>query len=204
MTSDSPDSPSPSIPIAEAKRAARLRAKAARDALDPTGAGGDLADIFFREFPDLPKGAAIAGYWPKGSEMDVRPLLNRLVRAGHSVGLPVVLGKGRPLLFRRWSPGQPLSAGAFGILEPVPPAPEIRPDLLLVPLLAFDRSGRRLGYGAGFYDRTLAILREGGGSVTALGVGYAAQEVDLVPCDVYDAPLDGIVTERGSIRVEKG
>jgi 5-formyltetrahydrofolate cyclo-ligase len=116
------------------------------------------------------------------------------------VALPVVTARGLPLGFRRWRPGDVLVSGAFGLLVPGPSAEPVMPQLVLVPLLAFDRQGGRLGYGAGFYDRTLAVLRAAG-PVIAIGVAYADQEVPAVPVEPHDQPLDWIATEREILAV---
>jgi 5-formyltetrahydrofolate cyclo-ligase len=147
----------------------------------------------------IPSGAAVSGYWPLADEFDPRPLLEHLCGLGHAIGLPVVLGRGRPLLFRRWQPGMALVQGSFKVMTPPPEAPEIVPRVVLAPLLAFDRAGYRLGYGGGFYDRTLAGLRAGGG-VVAVGLAFAMQEVTEIPRDATDQPLDWIVTERAAVR----
>ncbi len=149
-----------------------------------------------------PAGIAVSAYWPLEDELDPRPLFLELHRRGHPVGLPVILGKGRPLLFRRWHPEAALVRGAFRVMTPPPDAPELVPTLLLVPLLAFDRAGYRLGYGGGFYDRTIAGLRAAGDAL-AVGVALAAQEVAAVPRDDTDQPLDWIVTEREVIDVSR-
>ena len=148
----------------------------------------------------VPAGMPISAYWPLEEEFDPRLLLTALHARGHPIGLPVILGKGRPLLFRRWEPSTELVRGSFRVMTPPPSAPEIVPKLLLVPLLAFDRAGYRLGYGGGFYDRTIAKLRSAGEAV-AVGVTFAVLEVPAVPRDETDQPLDWIVTEREAIRV---
>ncbi|WP_114394355.1 5-formyltetrahydrofolate cyclo-ligase [Oleisolibacter albus] len=194
-------------PLAAAKRAARTAARAARAAVPPAGLGDAVARVVLDSFPDLPPDTIVAGYWPKGDELDVRPLLRALGARGLRTALPVVAGRGWPLLFRLWRDGHPLVPGAFGVMEPMAEAPVVQPDLVLVPLLAFDRQGWRLGYGAGFYDRTLDALRQEGRpgrGVVAVGIGYAAQEVASVPRDAYDQPLDWIVTERGAFRPGAG
>jgi 5-formyltetrahydrofolate cyclo-ligase len=139
----------------------------------------------------------ISGYWAIGDELDVRPALEALRRAGRTVALPVMAARGRPLAFRRWSEGAALEERMWGIREPAADAPEVVPDLLLVPLLAFDREGGRLGYGGGFYDRTLAALRADRPSTYACGVCFAAQEVARVPRGSYDERLDAVMTEEG-------
>lgn len=145
-------------------------------------------------------GAAVSAYWPLEDEFDPRPLFTELHRRGHPIGLPVILGKGQPLTFRRWAPDVALVRGPFRVMTPPAEAPEVIPQLLLVPLLAFDRAGYRLGYGGGFYDRTIARLRAAG-DVLAVGVALAAQEVGAVPRDDTDEPLDWVVTDREAIRI---
>ena len=192
-------------PAIDAKQAARRTATARRRdaaAADDGNAGSRLAEIALAEI-DFPDGAAIAGFWPIASEMDVQPLLRGLAARNHAIVLPVVAGRDRPLLFRAWREGDEMADGAFGIREPLPAAAEIEPGVLLVPLLAFDRAGFRLGYGGGFYDRSLAGLREKA-PVLAVGIAWAGQETAAVPRDSRDQPLDWIVTEREAIIVEGG
>jgi 5-formyltetrahydrofolate cyclo-ligase len=139
----------------------------------------------------------IAGYWPVGSELDCRPLLGALAAAGWRCALPVVAAATEPLGFRLWRPGESLRPGALGIPEPEASAAMVVPRVLLVPVLAFDRAGRRLGQGAGYYDRTLEALRAlpARRPVLALGLAYAAQELPTLPVGSHDQPLDWIVTE---------
>ena len=145
--------------------------------------------------------AAIAGYWPIGDELDMRPLLATLATAGYLLALPLVVGRDHPLAFHRWRPDDALAAGAHGIAEPDPAvAPPVIPDIVITPLLAFDALGYRLGYGAGYYDRTLAALRAAG-RVLAVGVAFAAQQVDRVPHGRGDQRLDWVVTEAGVMRM---
>jgi len=148
----------------------------------------------------VPAGAAVSGYWPMRSELDPRPILTALSARGHPLCLPVVAGKARPLVFRAWHPGDALVAGGYGTQVPDAGQEVVVPHLLLVPLLAFDRAGYRLGYGGGFYDRTLAALRAAG-PVVAVGLAFCAQEVDTVPHDATDARLDWIVTEAEAIEI---
>jgi 5-formyltetrahydrofolate cyclo-ligase len=140
-------------------------------------------------------------YVPMRTELDPLPLLSALSMSGLTTALPVVAGKGRPLLFRRWCPGDSTVAAGFDTREPPSENPEVEPDLLLVPLLAFDRRGYRLGYGGGFYDRTLEQLRTRLPAVTALGVAFDAQEVDGVPHLDYDQRLDGVLTPSGLLLI---
>jgi 5-formyltetrahydrofolate cyclo-ligase len=141
-------------------------------------------------------GTVVSGYWPMRDEIDPRPSLVALAQRGCQIALPVVPEDGQGLIFRAWEPGEDLVPGPFGTSEPPTEAETVQPGLLLIPLLAFDRGGRRLGYGGGFYDRTLASLR-GWGTVRAIGVAFAGQEVDAVPAGPQDALLDGVVTEAG-------
>ena len=151
-------------------------------------------------FPARPKLGfnCVSAFHPFRSEIDTRPLLGRLAGEGWTTALPVVMGAGKPLLFRRWLPGEPLVKDAMGIEIPNPAMPEVEPDVLIIPLLAFDRKGYRLGYGGGFYDRTLAALRAKK-KIVAIGVGYSAQEVETVPHESYDQKLDFVMTEKGII-----
>ena len=132
------------------------------------------------------------------SEIDPIPLLRKLAASGARLALPVVAGKGKPLIMRAWSVGEPLVAGVWGIREPGPQAPEVEPDVLIVPLLAFDRRGHRIGYGAGYYDMTIATLRAKK-PVVAVGIAFAAQEIAAVPTAPSDARLDLVLTEREAI-----
>jgi 5-formyltetrahydrofolate cyclo-ligase len=143
----------------------------------------------------VPAGATVSGFWPIGDEFDPRPLMEALGARGHTLCLPVVVGKGRPLAFRAWAPGDPLERAGFGLSVPPWDAPPAIPRFLVVPLLAFDRRGFRVGYGAGYYDRTIAELRARSKHVFALGVGFALQEVPEVPVLAHDQRLDAIATE---------
>lgn len=144
----------------------------------------------------------IAGFWPISDEIDVRPIIAELHKAGSLIGLPVVVGEGKPLIFRAWEPGLILDKGGFGTCHPSPEQAEVFPEVLLVPLLAFDMSGQRLGWGGGFYDRTISKLRAKG-SVTTVGVAYNNQRVDYVPHMETDEPLDWIVTDLDVLEIMK-
>ena len=147
---------------------------------------------------EIPPGVIVSGFSPLKSEISPLPLLRRLADAGVSLALPVVVGRGQPLVMRAWSFGAPLVAGVWGIREPPPDAPELFPDILIVPLLAFDRRGHRIGYGAGYYDMTIARLRAVK-RVTAIGIAFAAQEIAAVAATPRDARLDLVLTEREAI-----
>lgn len=140
----------------------------------------------------LPKGTIVGGYHALPDEADPALLIEGLVALGCHAAFPRVAGKGLPLEFHRIPDGEVLAPGAFGIHEPMDIWPRAVPDVLLVPLLAFDGTGRRLGYGGGFYDRTLEILK-----VPAIGIAYAGQEVASLPAEPHDMALDAILTEQG-------
>lgn len=181
------------------KKDLRQRAKARRKDAWTAGAGAELAAQALRGVGlfNRASSAIVAGYWPMGDELDLRPLLQALHARGFPLALPVMVGPARPLIFRRWKPDDPLCAAEFGTQEPTADQAVCRPDILLAPLLAFDAQGGRLGYGGGFYDRTLAQLRADGAGVCALGVALSVQEVSAVVCGPHDQPLDGIITEQG-------
>ena len=181
--------------LTAAKRAARERGLALRAGLDPA-LGELLAAHVLRDCPPQ-EGATVAGFWPMGREIDIRPLLCALHARGHALVLPVTGGRGAALAFRTWQPGAALVRERFGTMRPM--GEERRPDFLLVPLLAFDRGGRRLGYGAGYYDRTLAGLP----GAFKLGCAYAAQEVAHVPAGPHDIRLDAVATEKGVMVCEE-
>jgi 5-formyltetrahydrofolate cyclo-ligase len=177
--------------LTERKAEARRLALARRKGADPAANGAALARHLLARCPPA-AGALVAGYWPMGDEMDVRPLLAALAERGHHLALPVTTPRGQPLRFRRWRLGEPLSRGPLGTSYPAG-GEEVRPDWLLVPLLAFDRAGRRLGYGAGYYDRTLAALP----GAVAIGCAHAVQEVPEVPAGPHDVRLAWVATENG-------
>jgi 5-formyltetrahydrofolate cyclo-ligase len=148
----------------------------------------------------LPPFAIFSLYHPMGSEMDPRPLLPRLRQRGAHAALPATRAHEAAMCFRLWEPAMHLEPDAFGIPAPPPLAPAVEPDLVVAPLLAFDRAGRRLGQGAGHYDRTLANLRARK-AVIVLGLGYAGQEIAELPDEAHDERLDAILTETGYIEV---
>ncbi len=177
---------------AEARRAAFARRKAAHEAGHPAPAAH--LEAVLEDY----RGRPLAGYMPMRTEIDPLPAMAAHDAAGAVVGVPVIMAPATPLRFARWWPGMAMVAGDFGAL--VPARPEwIEPEVLVVPLVAFDRRGGRLGYGGGFYDRTLAGLRARG-PVVAIGFAWAAQEGADLPLEAVDEPLDLIVTESGVIR----
>jgi len=137
---------------------------------------------------------AISAFYPIRGEPDPLPLLSALAAAGFATALPVTVSRSAPLTFRLWKPGDPTVPGEMKIPEPTPSAAIVDPELLFVPLAAFDRRGHRIGFGAGHYDRTLAILRDKG-PVHAVGVAFSIGEIDRAPDEAHDQPLDAIVTE---------
>jgi 5-formyltetrahydrofolate cyclo-ligase len=186
----------PLAPSESGKAELRRDALARRDAI-PAAVRAEAAErVAVRPFPiAVPDGACVSGFFPLRSEINPVPLLRRLADAGARLALPVVVGRGQPLVFRAWSFGAPLGSGVWGIREPLPDAPEVLPDVLIVPLAAFDRTGHRIGYGAGYYDLTLQRLRAAK-PVTAVGLAFAAQEIARVPATARDAKLDLVLTER--------
>jgi 5-formyltetrahydrofolate cyclo-ligase len=184
------------ISIADSKTALRREALARRDAL-PAETRLDAAEAMAaRPFPlAIAPGTIVSGFMPMRSEISPLPLMRKLAGQGARLALPAVAGRRQPLIMREWAFGAPLVTGVWGIGEPPPEAPELEPDIVLVPLLAFDRGGRRIGYGAGYYDRTIAQLRARK-PVMTVGLGFAAQEVPTVPATPRDALLDLVLTER--------
>ncbi len=144
-------------------------------------------------------GTRVAGYWPLGTEIDIRPLLSRMWERGAVCSLPVIV-EGGLLAFRRWEPGDDAEEGERGTMHPPASAPVIDPEILFIPILAVDDAGTRLGRGGGYYDRTLAALRQRH-PVTAVGVGYAVQHVADLPHEPHDQPVDWVLTEAGLYRV---
>jgi 5-formyltetrahydrofolate cyclo-ligase len=147
----------------------------------------------------LGEGGVVSAYSPMAEEFRVWPLLRRLTAQGARLAMPVMQGKGQPLVFRAWAPGDVMDRGVWGIAEPKADKPQVEPDILLVPLLAFDRRGWRLGYGGGYYDRTLRDLRARK-AVIAVGIAHDGQEVDAVPHLDYDQRLDWVLRPSGALR----
>jgi 5-formyltetrahydrofolate cyclo-ligase len=175
---------------AEAKR---IRAGAAQ--LYAVSAAEKAAHHGLKLLSSFEKHATIGAYWPLADELDPRFLLHSLTKAGYRTALPVVTGKDQPLIFRLWAEGDPLNNGGHNTLHPASDAPSVVPNVLIVPLLAYDPDCYRLGWGGGFYDRTLAAHSE----IKAFGFAYGAQIVDHVPREKHDWPLQGVITEEGVI-----
>jgi len=183
--------------LIERKRALRAAMQIRRRSLgadDRRAAAAGLLDIYDLERP-AGSPAVVSGFWPIQDEIDIRPLMARLHGEGCRLALPVVHGRGQRLSFRAWQPGDPLEAGVFGTLQPAARCETLEPDALLVPLLACDAEGWRLGYGGGYYDRTLEDLRRRR-QVTAIGVGFDLQLVPDVPHGTDDQRLDWLLTDR--------
>lgn len=150
----------------------------------------------------LPHFEAAAVYYAQGSELDPTPLARRLIAEGRTVALPVARRREGLLQFRHWTPGEALEPDAVGVPSPPPAAAAVTPQLVVAPLLAFDRRGGRLGQGGGHYDRTLQDLRAAG-AVFVLGLAYAGQLVDEIPMEPHDQPLDAVLTEAGYIALRR-
>ena len=192
-----------SAPIESRKAEVRRTAAARRDALPPDERAAAAAVIAARPLPvAVVAGAIVSGFSPLKCEINPVPLMRAFAAAGAQLALPVVMGKGKPLTMRAWAFGAPLTSGVWGIREPPPEAPEVFPDILIVPLLAFDRAGHRIGYGAGYYDMTIARLR-GMKKIAAMGIAYGVQEIAQVPVTPRDAALDLVLTEREVIDLRK-
>jgi 5-formyltetrahydrofolate cyclo-ligase len=185
--------------VLEQKAQLRRAGQARRDALPAEIRKAAAEIIAARAFPlVIAPGMIASGFMPLKSEINPLPLMRKLTDAGARLTLPVVAGHGKPLIMRSWQWGGPLVPGVWGIREPPPTAPELQPDILLVPLLAFDRRGHRIGYGAGYYDLTIAQLRAKK-PIAAVGIAFAAQEVEIVPRTAFDAQLDLVLTESETI-----
>jgi 5-formyltetrahydrofolate cyclo-ligase len=181
--------------VQTAKERLRHEAQALRDALPADARKAAAEAIAARAFPlPITPGTVVSGFMPLKSEINPLPLMQKLAKQGPRLALPRIVGRGSPLSMRAWEFGAPLNRGQWGIREPKADAPEVDPDILLVPLLAFDRAGYRLGYGAGYYDMTIKRLR-GLRTVTAVGVAFAAQEVPEIPKTPRDERLDLVLTE---------
>jgi 5-formyltetrahydrofolate cyclo-ligase len=180
---------------AELRRAGQAR----RDALPAEMRKAAAEAIAARAFPlTIVPSVIVSGFMPLKSEVNPLPLMRKLADAGARLALPAVAGRGKPLIMRSWQWSEPLVPGVWGIREPGPAAATVEPDIVLVPLLAFDRSGHRVGYGAGYYDLTITQLRVSK-QIAAVGIAFAAQEVETVPRTAFDAQLDLVLTENETI-----
>ena len=181
----------------------RTAALARRDALGDQQRAAAAKAIAARGLPvEIKPGTVVAGYSPIRNEIDPAPLMQTLAARGARLALPVVPARGKSLIFRAWSPQDRLMLGPLGILEPSPAAAELIPDIVLVPLAAFDRAGHRIGYGAGHYDFTLAHLHKR--KTLAIGLAFAAQQIPAVPAAAHDVMLDLVLTENETIDFRSG
>jgi 5-formyltetrahydrofolate cyclo-ligase len=173
----------------------RAAALTKRDALSDGQRSSAAETLAQRGLPfEVMRGAIVSGYSPIRSEIDPTPLMRKLAAQGVRLALPAIVARGKSLAFRAWSPNDRLMMGPLGILEPSPAAAEVVPDVMLVPLAAFDRLGHRIGYGAGHYDYTLAHLRKIK-AIAAIGLAFAVQEIEAVPALSHDVALDYVLTE---------
>ncbi len=181
---------------APSKNELRAAALARRDGLSAEQRAAAARAIAARMPPLEITSSTIAGYAPIRGEIDPLPLMRSLAARGAALALPAISARNAALVFRAWEPGEALVRGVFGIAEPPATVTEVVPDIVLVPLAAFDRAGHRIGYGAGYYDRTLAQLRDSR-PVTAIGLAFAVQEIPQVPALSHDVRLDYVLTEAG-------
>jgi 5-formyltetrahydrofolate cyclo-ligase len=183
------------ISATRSKADLRAAALAARDALSDEQRAEAAEMVAERGLPfEIERDMVVSGYAPIRSEIDPRPLMRKIAALGARLALPTVTARGQALTFRAWSPHDKMVLGPLGILEPSPGAAEIIPDIMLVPLAAFDRLGHRIGYGAGHYDYTFAHLRKMK-AVKGIGLAFAAQEIEAVPALSHDVALDYVLTE---------
>jgi 5-formyltetrahydrofolate cyclo-ligase len=195
------------VALAAEKQALRRRIEALRLVADQKD-GPDAARAIMHHLlarlaeVGIHPGTIVSGYWPMSTEIDVRPLLARLEQHQVICALPVVMARNEPLIFRRWHSCDALEGGVFETMHPLPGVPEVRPDVIIAPMLAADRAGYRLGYGGGYYDRTLSALRRQG-PLTVIGVGYAVQLVERVPRGERDQKVDWILTDAALIQARE-
>jgi 5-formyltetrahydrofolate cyclo-ligase len=182
--------------LAKLKDEFRRGALAQRDALGVEARSSAAATIAAYSLPvELPPGVIVAGYSPINSELDPFPLMRALAGKGAVLALPVVIARDHALIFRAWQPDEGLVRGQYGIFQPSSDANDVDPDIVLVPLAAFDRAGHRIGYGRGYYDRTLQDLRAKK-KITVIGLAFSVQEIETVPRLPHDEQLDCVLTER--------
>jgi len=174
----------------------RAEAFAKRDSLPADARAAAAEAIAARPFPvSVAAGMIVSGFSPMKTEINPLPLMRKAAQLGAQLALPAIAGRGKPLIMRAYAFGDELARGQWGIREPKADAPEVAPDILIVPLAAFDRAGHRIGYGAGYYDMTINALRVKK-NVVAMGIAFAAQEIASVPATERDACLDFVLTER--------
>ena len=191
----------PASSVQDQKAHLRAEVLARRDALPADERAAAAEQIAARAFPLAVKpGTIVAGFMPMKSEINPLPLMRKLAEAGAQLALPAIAGRGKPLIMRAYAIGDELARGQWGIREPKPEKPEIAPDILIVPLACFDRSGQRIGYGAGYYDMTIHALRAKK-PVAAVGIAFAMQEIPQVPATERDEALDFVLTEREAIEI---
>jgi 5-formyltetrahydrofolate cyclo-ligase len=182
-----------------AKNDLRAAALARRGALSVEARAGAAQAVAERAFPvEVRSDAIVSGYWPIRDEIDPMPLMRQLSAKGAQLALPVIIGRDQPLIFRAWTTDAQLLRGQLGIMEPSPRSDVVEPDIVLVPLAAFDRAGHRIGYGAGHYDRTLEQLRASK-PVVAIGLAFAVQEIETIPALPHDVRLDYVLTEHRTV-----
>jgi 5-formyltetrahydrofolate cyclo-ligase len=187
-----------STSLSEQDQKTKVRAEvlALRDALPAEVRAAAAETIAARPFPiAVPKGAIVSGFMPLKSEINPLPFMRKFADAGARLALPCIAGRGKPLIMRAYAFGDEFARGQWGIREPLPTAAEVAPDILIVPLAAFDRTGNRIGYGAGYYDMTINALRAKK-RVTAIGIAFAAQQFTAVPATDRDERLDLVLTEK--------
>jgi 5-formyltetrahydrofolate cyclo-ligase len=187
------------VPPAATKNDLRAAALARRGALSVEAQAHAAQAVAARGLPvDVVNDAIVSGYWPIRNEIDPMPLMRHLAARAARLALPVIAGRDQPLIFRAWTADAQLLRGQLGIMEPSPQSATVEPDIVLVPLAAFDRAGHRIGYGAGHYDRTLLQLRVSK-SIVAIGLAFAVQEIETIPTLPHDVRLDYVLTEDRTI-----
>lgn len=179
------------------KQTLRKQFMAARQAIDTTMASRAAQAVAMHLIETIPTHVLVAGYAPIRAELDIFPALELLAHKGRDTALPTTVDQ--QLVFRAWRPGEPLARGKYNIREPLPSAIEVTPAIVLVPLVAFDDKGHRLGYGAGYYDRLIARTREQKKPVQFIGVAYSQQRAPRIPAEAHDERLDAVVTEKGLV-----
>jgi 5-formyltetrahydrofolate cyclo-ligase len=192
------------LPTERTKAELRAAALAARDALSDKQRVAAAKALAKRGLPvEIGAGVIVSAYSPIRNEIDPAPLMEKLAKLGARLALPSVNARGKALVFRAWTPGDRLMLGSLGIPEPSPAAAEVVPDIMLVPLAAFDQAGHRIGYGAGHYDHTFAHLRKVK-DIIGIGLAFAAQEIEAIPALSHDVALDYVLTEKRAFDFRSG